>query len=357
MPFLWGKMNHRALLSLTLAAAIAATAATPAHAQTLDRVVFRNGNHVDGEIEKLQRGTLDFDTEEMDLVGIDWDDIAFLTSGDVFEVIDTDGEQYFGSLGPTTQEATLVVLGGAIADTLPFSRVVEIRPIEQGFLAKTLGFVDIGADIAKANNLASLLAKGRFAYSGRNWYFDLNGETYFQQQETITEDSDTLQQQTERSSASVRAKRFFGGSWGAVTAIELEANEEKNLDSRVLITLGGQYHIIRNQGLELYAGAGGSLNSERFSGEEQSTSGEILAQVGFDAFDIGDLDLMTTVTSFVSPSDGGRFRLTVDARIAWEIFNDFFIAFDVTDDYDSKPAEEGTGRDYQYGLSVGWSWS
>ena len=106
--------------SVSWAIAVAILAAPGAYAQDLDRVLLRNGNPVVGEIEELRRGTLNFDTDEMGVVGIDWDDIALLTSSRTFEVTDRDGAAYLGRLGPTDQEGTLVVLG-AIADTLAFS--------------------------------------------------------------------------------------------------------------------------------------------------------------------------------------------------------------------------------------------
>ncbi len=41
-------------------------------AQTQDTVILRSGYSVIGEVKSLKRGNLEFDTEEMDLVKIDW---------------------------------------------------------------------------------------------------------------------------------------------------------------------------------------------------------------------------------------------------------------------------------------------
>ncbi|MBW2695870.1 MAG: DUF481 domain-containing protein [Deltaproteobacteria bacterium] len=356
MPHSRHYAGQRAVLSLTMAAAIAATAATAAHGQDLDRVILRNGNPVVGEIEELRRGKLSVDTDEMDVVRVDWDDIAFVTSSRIFEVTDTDGTRYFGSLEQTTEEATLVVAQTATADTVAFGRIVELTLIGRGFLARTKGFVDVGGNFFRANDLASILLAGRLAYTGPIWEFDYNGDAYFQRQETTTDTGEVFEEQTKRLSASVGVKRFFRKSWAATSSAEIEQNEELSLDSRILLTLGGHYQIIRNQGWELAALAGGAFNSEAFTGEERTSSGEILLAAGFDAFDVGDLDLYTTVTSFTAP-DGKRFRVNVDARVSWEIFNDFSVGFNAKEAYDSAPPTEDAGRDYQYGLTIGWSWS
>ena len=74
----------------------------------------------------------------------------------------------------------------------------------------------------------------------------------------------------------------------------------------------------------------------------------------FDAFDIGDLDVRTS--AIITPADGGRFRLNVDGRVSWEIFNDFVVGITVTERYDTEPPNADAGRDFHYALTIGWSW-
>jgi hypothetical protein len=338
-----------------MAAATIAVAAPSTYAQEIGRVVLLSGNPVVGVIEELRRGDLEVDTDEMGDVAIDWDDIASVTTNRIFEVTDVNGFQYFGRLEATDQQRELVVVLGAIADTLAFSDVVTMTYIGQGFFAKTKGFVDLGINATRANNLASLLLQGRFAYRGQLWDFDWNGETYFQRQETTTDLGEVFEEQTSRNSTSVTIKRFFGGDWAATGTSDVEQNEELSLDSRLLLILRGEYFLIRSQSIEFSAGLGGAINRETFTGEERTSSAEITAVSTFDAFDIGDFDIMTTVSTFIAPKEG-RFRLNIDLRLSWEIFNDFEVGFSATERYDSQPPTEDAGRDFTYGLTVGWSW-
>ena len=97
---------------------------------------------------------------------------------------------------------------------------------------------------------------------------------------------------------------------------------------------------------------------ERFTDEEPNTSAEAQLLTGFDAFDVGDVDIYTKITTYSNPLDGGRFRMDIDARIAWEIFSDFTVGLNVTERFDSNPpSATAAKRDYQYALSIGWSWS
>ncbi len=346
----------RLSFAVAMAAATIAVAAPSTYAQEVGRVVLLSGNPVVGVIEELRRGDLEVDTDEMGDVAIDWDDIASVTTTRIFEVTDVNGFQYFGRLEATDQQRDLVVVLGAIADTLAFSDVVTMTFIGQGFFAKTKGFVDLGINATRANNLASLLLKGRFAYRGQLWDVDWNAETYFQRQETTTDVGEVFKEQTSRNSTSVTVKRLFGGSWAATATSDVEQNEELNLDSRLLLILRGEYYLIRSQSVEFSAGLGGALNLETFTGEERTSSAEITAVTTFDAFDIGDFDIMTTVSTFIAPAEEGRFRLNVDLRLSWEIFNDFEVGFTATERFDSQPPTVDAGRDFTYGLTIGLSW-
>jgi hypothetical protein len=335
-------------------AAILLVAASSEEASAQDRVAFLSGNFLEGEVKQFQRGTLDFDTEEMGVVGVDWEDIESITSDALFEVTTDEGDVYFGSLGGAGR--TLVVSGEAGATSLSYDDIVEIISISKGFLARTSGFLDVGVNLTRANNLFSLLVRARGAYSGPKWFLSVQGERYGQKQEAMDELGNVTRQQTSRSLANLTGKRFIGGRFAATFSEQIEQNEELNLDRRVLTTLGGEYFAIRNQSVELSLGAGAVLNSEQYVGEERNESGEINVAAGFDAFDIGDLNVYTSVNSYTNPSDG-RVRVDVDGRVSWEVFSDFFIGFNVIEKFDSEPPATAPDRDFQYGLTVGWSWS
>jgi hypothetical protein len=352
-----GRLASVSLLLATTGGLIGLVLSAEAALAQADTVILRNGNPVIGEVKSLKRGSLEFDTDEMSLVSIDWEDIALLSSAEFFEVILSSGQKFFGSL-QSADTAVLVIVGAARADTVPFEDVVLIGPIEQGFFHRTNGFLDLGTNLTRANRLKSLLVTGRANYRGPKWGLELTAEAYWQQQESVGEAGDTTTQQTSRSATSFGASRFIAGRWAAAATGQFEQNDELNLELRVLGVLGGTYHVIRNQGLEFYTGAGGTLNDEQFVGEERNRTGEILVVVGFDAFDVGAVDFYTNITTYTTPTDGGRFRANIDARIAWEIFSDFTVGLNVVERFDSKPpSADAQKRDYQYAFSVGWSWS
>jgi len=345
------------LFSTVLAILVTLSVHPSVAAQTADTVVLRSGNPVIGEIKSFRRGSLSFDTEEMDVVKIDWDDIAFLTSARFFEVELSSGAKFSGSLAPA-DTAVLIIVGVSRADTVAFDDVVSIRPFDTGFFARTFGFVDLGTNIARANSLTSFFLNGQFTYRGPKWGFNVGGDFYRQRQESTDTAGVTTEQSTKRSSASLRGDRFIGARWGVSASGTVEQNDELDLDSRLLGALAGQYQVIRNQGIELLVVAGGTVNDEQFVGVPRNTSAEILVGGGFDMFDVGNLDIFTSLTTYTSPGDGGRIRVTFDGRVAWEFISDFNLGFTVIERYDSRPpSPTAANRDFQYSLTFGWSWS
>jgi hypothetical protein len=156
-------IQQRIAILSTLWLAVSVFTHSPASAQ--DTVILRSGNPVIGDVESLRRGSLSFDTPEMDVVEIDWDDIAFLTSRDLYEITLVSGAQYYGSLA-SADTGVLVMVGGTQSDTVPLAEVVRIELIERGFWARTNGFIDVGSNITRANSLKSLLISSRFDYRG-----------------------------------------------------------------------------------------------------------------------------------------------------------------------------------------------
>lgn len=327
---------------------------TRAEAQEADSVVLRNGDVLHGEVKELSRGKLAFDTDAMDIVSIDWDDILFVTSVEFFEVTDVSGQVYYGQVVASDQERVLSVALETTTLGLPFAEVVAMRSLAEGFWSKTSGFVDLGSNLSRANDLRSLLLKGHTAFEGPIWQIDLDAETYYQSQ-TAKGQTEVVEERTSRNSLTLTGRRFIDGRWAVATSFQGETNEELSLDYRGLASLGPRYNIIRNQGLEFHVGLSAVFNRERFADEAAEKSGEAKAAVGFDMFDVGDLDVYLALEGYQSMKSG-RQRANLNGRVAWEIIDDFTIGVSALERYDSQPGEDAQKRDFQYSLTVGWTW-
>ncbi len=104
---------------------------------------------------------------------------------------------------------------------------------------------------------------------------------FWQRQKSVSSAGDTTTESTSRNSARLGVNRFLGSRWAVNGSGQAEQNQE--LDT----------------------------------GEERTTTGEVLLVAGFDAFDafdVGDVNIYTSLTTYTNPTDGGRFRIDFDGR-------------------------------------------
>lgn len=343
-------------LEITLVVVLSVAVWMPGDASAQDRVVLVTGVALEGEIKSARRGEVSFDNDELDVVEIDVEDITELTSPSFFEVTDVFGQQYLGSL-VAGDSGTVVVTGPGTSQVLNLIDIVELLAIDDGFWARTNGYLDVGANVAQANSLSSFLIGGLAAYRGPRWGANVGIDGYRQRQTATADNGAKFEQTTNRLALSSTASRYFA-QWAIQASADWEKNDELDLVSRVQFGLQGIYSLIENRSLEFRTGAGFVNNTEAYVGESTQTSAELKVGATLDIFDMGDVDLYTSLYTYTNLNEQGRYRVDLDGRISWEIIDDFTIGFTILERFDNRPpSEAAVKRDYQYGLTLGWSWS
>lgn len=345
-------LRHRLLAPGLL---LSLLAFVPVEAEAQDRMVLVTGVSLTGEIKSASRGKVSFDNEELDVVGVDVEDIATLVSPRFFEVHDLFGGIYRGSLQPA-DSGEVRVAGPEGSETLRIVDVVEILAFENGFWGRTNGYLDVGANVARANLLRSLSLGSRFGYRGPRWGFSVSWDAYWQTQRTKAPDGTEFDDAARRGTLRTNVSRYKG-RWTVQASATGEKNDELDLENRLQIGLQGIYTFVQTSSAEFGAGAGLVSNTEAYVGEPTQNTAEVVAGAGLDLFDVGAVDIYTLVQTFTNLNQE-RYRLSFDARVSWEIIDDFFLNFNVAENLDSRPPTEGARkRDYRYGFSIGWSWS
>ena len=96
----------------------------PVAAQKTDVVRLRNGDEITGEIKRLDRGRLEYSTDDMGTVNIEWDEIDALSSVFTFEVELGSGTRFLGTLLEGAPPGSIIGAG-----CLPvFPATVTMRP-------------------------------------------------------------------------------------------------------------------------------------------------------------------------------------------------------------------------------------
>jgi uncharacterized protein DUF481 len=346
----YGAPRALAMLGWLLASALAA----PAAAQKTDIVVLDNGDHLTGEIKGLSAGQLDYSTDDVGRIYIEWDKIARITSSNYFELQVTSGRKYYGRLDPPTRDKHVVVARES-ADTLDLQDIVTIVPISAQFVNRLKAYLDLGFSLAKANKATTLNLSSDVSYRGPKLSAGVSFDSYVQGQTGVTT--------TTRNTIQLNAARLYADRWQAGGLAQFDQNDELGLSLRV--TAGGEVaRIYLTNASEFKLGAGLVVTRERFvvsdsTGSTTTPQDNLEGTINliYDAFryDSPKLDFSTELTVYPSISSPGRVRSAFTGRIKYEVFKDFFAGINFTDNFDSRPPEGAEKNDYVSSLTIGWS--
>jgi len=334
----------------TIATLIICIFSSISYAQRTDVVILNNGDRITGEIKKLERGKLEYKTDDAGTIYIDWAKIDYISSKSQFDIEMETGVRYIGSIEMGEEEAKLVVVTSDLRFNLSLISIVRIYPLEGSFWKRVKGYLDVGLSFQRAQRKVEWKLGGEIAYRSEKWLTKLDASSYYTQQEEVA--------RTSRNNATLLGQRIMNNRWLGAFVTSHEQNDELNLDYRALLGGAiGRFFIQDNRYLLVaYAGFSGTREKYRDS-EDKIYNAEGILDVEFEAFryDSPTLDFGTSLSLFPSLTTRGRVRMNFSARLSYEIFKDFYIALDGFYNYDTKPPGEDA-RKYDYSINTSISW-
>lgn len=337
-------LKHHFLVVLLFSVLIAPAA--QAHRKT-DVVTLYNGDRITGEVKSLFGGILEFGTDAMGTIKIEWQEIARLESQYHYEIRVTDGERYYGSFRNTERAGQLVIKDIYGEHDVEWLAVVEIRPVEEKLTDRLDIYLSAGYSYTKASSVGTTTLNSQFSYEDERTRNTLNTRTVI----TDTDDTST------RSNKIDLARRVWTDREELFRILHgnYEQNDELSLDHRIVAGAGvGRYFIDTNR-MRLSASAGiQGLTEKQFDAdEEQSMEGFINLDFAVWRFDSPELDLTVGANVFPSLTESGRVRADTDIRIRWELVEDLF--WDITA-YGSFDNRAGDDQEFDYGITTGIGW-
>lgn len=333
-------------MPLKLAMLFLLLGARVAEAQKTDSVWIRNGDHITGEIKSLSRALLEYSTDDLGTIYIEWDKVDRITSPATFEVQLTSGKKYYGPLGlaPVGQ----VLMG---SDTLPLRDIVGIAPIKGSVLARLSGYLDLGFSFQKAHQTVQLTTGARVAYRGTL------AETVFELT-TFVEDRDDAAE-TSRLSTGLTERLLFGERWSAGLGVGFDRNDELDLAGRARLIGFGSRTLAQSNHVDFRANLGLMVTREQYFSSDTTSHGlEGVVSAEFNAFRYDQPKLNASIKSQAFPSFTvqGRVRLQNDLRVSYELVKDFMLTFTLFDSYDNKPQAVGAPKN-DFGTTFAISWT
>ena len=344
---------------LVLAALV--LSASPVTAQKTDVVTIQNGNAITGEIKQLDRGQLEYGTDDMGTLQIEWTKVQRLVSVWYFEVEQRSGRRYYGTFLDEADPGTLIVALPPRRDTLLLGSIIRITPIEAGFWQRLDGYIDVGFSYAKANQAINLTSNGRANYRGRKWGGTITAQSYFQKQDTVG---------TTNGSVELSLERYLGEQrWAVGVFTSAEQNEVQNLALRGRFGANVGRSMVHTNSSIMKLTAGVAVSSERHNeeGSDPGVQAPDTTSVSWEGvfqfewavfrFDSPELDILTKINAFPSITDFGRVVSDGEVRFQYEVISDFFLGFNVTANLDTRPPSttDVSKLDFRTEMTVGWS--
>lgn len=323
--------------------------AAPVFAQKTDVITLQNGDRITGEVERLERGRIEFSTDDIGTIYLEWDKVASVTSTRQFELVVTDGSRYLGSL--STDAAGMMLVTGANV-TLALAEVTSIRPIGSGFWAKLDGSLDVGFSYTRSSAIAQLNVNTTTVYRRPAFEGRLTGSG------TITQ-TDEDEERDDRGSLQFalfryRGQRRYTGLGGGV-----ETNDSLGLELRTQASVTTGLRWVNSNRAQVWTGGGITVNSERGvdTGTTQNLEGVASLRASYFKYDRPRTNLDLNFEYYPSLSDWGRQRIQLDSQLRREVWKDVFLAITLFDSFDSRPPNPDSNRnDIGVTLSFGWSY-
>jgi AspT/YidE/YbjL antiporter-like protein len=349
----WMKARWQLPVRIVVSVMATLSLATAAAAQgRTDVVTIANGDRITGEVVRLERGQLEFKTDDAGTLYLEWDKLLSVVTLRLVEVITTDGRTFLGTLGQSA-DRTIAVVAAAQTESLPMAQVTEISVIGRSFWRKLDGSIDVGFNYTRSSQVSQLNLNWDVLYRRPGFQARL---TTALTQTTQREDQPVSD---ERGSVEASYLRYRWPRWFVGGAARFETNESLGLTLRSQVSGVVGPRLVNSNRAQLAVGAGLAFNDEQGVDVESTQNLEAIFvfRHSFFTYDRPKTNTDVNVQYYPSLSNPGRNRLQLDASARREFFKDLFLTVSGYYTLDSRPPNPDAEK-YDLGLamSVGWTY-
>lgn len=214
-----------------------------------DWIMLVSGEWLKGELISLYEDELEFDSDELDELSFDWDDVLIVMTHKPFEVLFLDRSIHVGQLVIRDGK---VAINGAVSESLPRSAILSIARSGEDFTSLWDGDIGLSVDMRDGSTNRKDYAvrvitqrrtsQNRFQLNYQYAYGEVDGSS--------VEDSQRL---------TTSYDIFLSDRWFVRPAqFEYFADEFQNIDERYTLTSSLGYHLIDNSHTtwDVFLGAG-----------------------------------------------------------------------------------------------------
>ncbi len=315
-----------------------------------DTIITFDNQVLVGEVKEMNRGVITLETSYSDSdFEIEYLKIKELISERTFRFNLTNGDRLFGTISVDTTTKQLRIFDPDVGFVLIQPKdLVYLKQIDDGNVFDILNLaLDIGYSFTKSNNLHQFNSTVHGNYYRKKW--GLSGSLNIIQ--NIQDDVEP----TKRSTAEMELKLFHKNDFFSSLNADYFSNNEQQIDLRSTYNISiGKYFIHTNK-VYFNSSIGLAYTFENFSDtitDKQSLEGKF--KVEYNMFDMGDLNMFTSISVFPSITEQGRVRAILKFTLKYDLPRDFYLKTSYDNNYDNMPAEGASNDDYVITFGIGW---
>jgi hypothetical protein len=306
-----------------------------------DVVVTTSGDRLVGEIKKVEKDVLTFETDYSDSdFKLKWEKIASIQSDRQFLIETFDGRRLSGTLKPEGDKKAAVQVAETSV-TLP--AISAAQPFERSFLSRFDAGFDLGYSMTRANSAKQFSFGGNLSYRDQQNLDSMFTNMFRSSQENAPD--------TSRWELGNDFRHLLGERWYVNTTQDFLSSDEQQLRLRTTIGGGGGRYLLRSSSQYLLAGGGLAWTNEQYTDDlaPSKDSGEAYAGTEFMTERLKVFDLLTRFTWYPSLTVSGRQRVNYKLDIDFNLPGDWYWRIGLFENYDNRPPSGLSKNDY------GWS--
>jgi putative salt-induced outer membrane protein YdiY len=340
---------------ILLLAPLLACLCPSAQAKRKDVVVMNNGDHITGEVKRLQNGLLFLETEYVSgNIGLDWNQVQSIQTTATYRIVLNNGRRLDGKIEKDSSDKAraedFLIREATEEVQVPSASITSIETKKPTFWRQLQGALDFGYSFTSGNGQSALNTDTSAAYATPGWEAATSFDATFSGESGASK--------TNREDVQATFYKFLNRNSFLAALSDFLHSSQQDLNLRT--TLGGGYgrYLKRSTNSNL-AWLGGivyvheSFDTTAGQPSDQSTEALVGLQYNLVRFKFGEFN--SQVRAFPGLSDSGRIRLTTNNSVTIKLINNFHAQFTFWDNFDSRPP--ATAKKNELGISSGIGWS
>lgn len=317
-----------------------------------DTALLINGNVVTGEIESYEFGSLEYSTDSMGTVDIDWEDIVGLTSNQNLQVEVSNGTRFLGNLEAAEERFHINVITEHGPVELSMDRIIRIIPIDvsERLVKRLEGGISVGLNSQSGSGVTIFDASADVRYRTEQYLVGLTLSS------SVTDQPSEETQSNH--SARLNYQRFRPNRWFTDWFSSWERNDQLGIESRLSLGAGLGRYLVQTNTNHFSLMAGAQATRSEFTGQDPGdTLGEGRFQVRYLHRNLKpDTNWTFTTNIFPVLEDFSNYRAETSLILDRELIDDLDFRIDVFYKYQSEPPSTGEKTDTGIITSLVYTW-